>query len=127
VAVFDFPAPVTTFTGIATTHSPGLESGFAIALKEQPNLAERARFVGVAHPVTLAQPILETAGGGLQGGACRPAGYFGGSCEFASGTNEPEPLRDTGHLPTGASGHLLCHECVTEPLGSGDILREVLT
>jgi hypothetical protein len=66
------------FTGIVTAHGPGLEAGCAIALKEQPHLAERTGFIGVAHTVTLLQPILETASGGLQGCALRPAGYFGG-------------------------------------------------
>ena len=104
----------------------GLNRASPIALKEQPDLAQRARFIGVAHTATLAQPILEAAGGGLQRCALRPAGYLGGGRQFARGTNQPEPLRDTVHLPTGASGHLLCHESVTEPLGSGDVLRAVL-
>jgi hypothetical protein len=116
-------APRTRF---AITEGPRLEPSLPESLKEQLGLAQCTRLLSIAEPATLAKPILETASGSLQRGAFRPAGKLSRGRQCARSANQPEPLGHTGHLPTGASGHLLRHESVTEPLGSGDVARMVL-
>src|SRR5262249_43919800 len=107
VAILDLAAAMTALTRRAVVEGPGLKSRLAILLKEQPDMAKRTHFLGVHHPPTLLEPVVEAPGGSGQRRAFWPVGYPGCGRQFPRSANQAEALRDTIHLAARAIGDVL--------------------